>query len=260
MSLTEKQIKYGFNYYFAEEANRVKSVVELNEFNGERKLSVNCTQLDYWIQKNGKKDKDKKRILLEWCNFLKENPNAFDELYFGARMPKELFEAVCHQKQLKRLEIKWGVYDDLESIAKLTEMEFLHIGSGSAVQSIEPLTQLKNLKGLQVENFQKISNYESFSKLKSLESLFIDGDRTSPKNIRIESIDFLRKIPQLKCYRMLATILVNKDYSPILELNNLEYLAIRGRREVKKMYEDFAKLPKLKWGWGWREKEINLKS
>jgi len=254
MSLTERQIEYGFNYYFPDETNKIKSVVELNEFDGERKLSINCTQLDYWIEKNGKKAKDKKRILAEWCGFLKENPNAFNELYFGTRMPQELFEAVCHQKGLKRLEIKWGVYDNLESITKLTEIEFLDIGSGSAVQSIEPLTELKKLKGLQVENFQKISNYDAFSKLISLESLFIDGDRTSPKTIRIESIDFLRRMPQLKCYRMLATILVNKDYSPILELNNLEYLAIRGRREVKKMYSDFAKLPKLKWGWGWKEK------
>ncbi|TPN86308.1 leucine-rich repeat domain-containing protein [Aquimarina algicola] len=257
MSLTEKQIQYGFNYFFPDESNKIKSVVELKEFDGERKLSINCTQLDYWIEKNGKKPEEKQRILTEWCNFLRENPNTFEELYFGTRMPQELFDAVCHQKELKRLEIKWGSYEDLASIRKLTEIEFLDIGSGSAVQSIEPLTALKKLKGLQVENFQKIQDYDAFSKLTSLESLFIDGDRTSPRNIRIESIDFLRKMPQLKCYRMLATILVNKDYSPILELKNLEYLAIRGRREVKKMYDDFAKLPKLKWGWGWKEKEMN---
>ena len=43
--LTEKQIKYGFDYYHKDE-KRIKSVVEVSEYDGEDKLIINCTQLD----------------------------------------------------------------------------------------------------------------------------------------------------------------------------------------------------------------------
>ena len=62
--LTEKQIKYGFDYYHKDDA-RPKSVVEVSEYDGEDKLIINCTQLD-----EGYSAKDKKRIWLEWCDFL----------------------------------------------------------------------------------------------------------------------------------------------------------------------------------------------
>ena len=42
-------------------------------------------------------------ILSEWCRFLTENPHGFTSLSFGTRMPQELFNAVCEQKDLKRL-------------------------------------------------------------------------------------------------------------------------------------------------------------
>lgn len=42
--LTEKQIKYGFDYYHKDDA-RPKSVVEVSEYDGEDKLIINCHQL-----------------------------------------------------------------------------------------------------------------------------------------------------------------------------------------------------------------------
>ena len=79
--LTEKQIKYGFDYYHKDDA-RPKSVVEVSEYDGEDKLIINCTQLD-----GDYSAKDKKRIWMEWCSFLLENPDTFTELMFCTRMP-----------------------------------------------------------------------------------------------------------------------------------------------------------------------------
>lgn len=254
MNLTKKQIEYGFNYFFKDE-ERVHSIVELSEYNKEKELSIECTQLGYWLEKNGKKQKDAKQILDDWCDFLSNNPSVFEKLIFPTKVPQKLFDAICSQKNLKRLEIKWGGYSDLSRIENLTKLEFLDIGSGASVECIKPLLKLKKLKAVQVENFQKISDYSGFAELNNLESLFIDGDRTSPRNIKIDSIQFLKQMPQLKCYRMLATILKSKDYTPILELKNLEYLAIRRRREVIKLDDEFAKMQKLKYGWGWKPRE-----
>ena len=114
--LTEKQIKYGFDYYHKDDA-RPKSVVEVSEYDGEDKLIINCTQLD-----EGYSAKDKKRIWLEWCDFLVNNPDAFTELMFCTRMPQDLFDAVCAQRRLKKLHIKCGVYPDISKLESLQEL------------------------------------------------------------------------------------------------------------------------------------------
>lgn len=80
--LTEKQIKYGFNYYHNDDAHP-KSVVTVSEYTGEKELVINCTQLEDTYS-----SRDKKRILREWCEFLVENPDAFSKLVFCTRMPK----------------------------------------------------------------------------------------------------------------------------------------------------------------------------
>ena len=100
--LTEKQIKYGFNYYYKDE-EQLTSVVEVSEYDGEDKLMINCTQLD-----EDYSAKDKKIILQEWCDFLVNNSDTFTELMFCTRMPQDLFDAVCAQCRLKKLHIKWG--------------------------------------------------------------------------------------------------------------------------------------------------------
>lgn len=248
MKLNERQIEYGFDYYFKEESDKIKRVVEFAEYNGEEKLIINCTQLGDSFTPQFKTQKDKKRVVLEWCEFLHQNPTAFTELHFGTRMPQELFDAVCNQKRLKRLEIKWGAYKDLSAIENLTNIELLHIGSGASVDRIEPLSKFKNIVALSVENFQNIKNYDCLSELTTLESLSIEGDGMGPQFIKIDNIDFVRNLPQLRFFRLLTVRLQSKDYTPILALKNVEHLTLRSNREVSKLYNELIKLPKLKWG------------
>jgi Leucine-rich repeat (LRR) protein len=248
MKLNDRQIEYGFDYYFKEEDDKIKSVVELSEYNGEEKLTINCTQLGDSFTPQYKTQKDKKRVVSEWCEFLQQNHTAFTELHFCTRMPQELFDAVCSQKQLKQLDIKWGAYKDISAIENLTNIELLHIGSGSSVESIKPISKLKNIVALSVENFQKIANYDDFADLTTLESLSIVGDRMAPKFIKIDNIDFVKKMSQLRYFRLLTEQLQSKDYTPILALNNVEHLTLRSNKEVSQLYSELLKLPKLKWG------------
>ena len=39
-----------------------------------------------------------------------------------------------------------------------------------------------------------------------------------------------------------------EDYAPILGLENVEYLTVESRKEVKEIYDQLMKLPKLKYG------------
>jgi len=248
MDLTERDIQYGFDYYHKDDPDKAKAVVEVSEFAGEERLVINCTQLGDSFTPQFSSAKEKKRVLNEWCEFLIQNPGQFTELSFGTRMPQELFDAVCCQKNLVKLDIKWGVYKDLSNIEKLQNLQLLRFGSGAGVQSILPLTGLRCLIGLSIENFQKITDYSPLKKLTSLESLSVCGDGTSPQYIKIESLDFLKEMAQLRYLRILTARLQSKDYSPVLGLRNLEYLSLRSERNVKKLFAELSALPKLKWG------------
>ena len=245
--LTEKQIEYGFDYFHKDEPQK-KSVIEVSEYNGESELTINCTQLGDSFTPQYKSAKEKKRVLQEWCDFLRNNKTAFTELSFCTRMPQELFDVVCEQENLISLDVKWGVYPDISKLANLTKLRYLSLGSGAGVSSIEPISKLSSLVAISVENFQKIVDYSPFAMLKNLESLSICGDGLGPKYIQVDSLDFLIQMKQLRFFSFLMARLKSKDYTPVLSLENVEYLSLRPCKETKKLYNDIIKLPKLKYG------------
>ena len=121
----------------------------------------------------------------------------------------------------------------------MTKLEYLHLGSGVSVSNIEAISKLKNLVALSVENFQKINDYSPLIGLKNLESLSIEGDGLGPQYIHVNSLDFLTEMKQLRFFSFLTVRLKSKDYTPILNLENLEYLSLRPCRETKKLYDEF---------------------
>ncbi len=245
--MTEKEIKYGFTYCHPDEP-KIKSIIEVCDYKGESSIEIYCTQLGDSLTPKYKAQKDKKRVLNEWCAFLTTNTTLFTELYFNTRMPQELFNAVCMQKNLKKLIIKWGVYPDISLISNLGNLEYLGLGSGAGVQTIDSLSQLSNLLALCIENFQKISDYHSLAKLNKLESLSIIGNGLSPQYIHVDSLRFLEKMEQLRFFRFMTARLKDKNFKPVLALKNLEHLTLSPSKEVKCLYDELVKLPKLKYG------------
>lgn len=242
--LTQQQLKDGVKAL----CPRYKSVVETAEYAGEKELTINCTQLNGHIDPKYISEKERRRVLSEWCEFLTQNPESFTALDFGTRMPQELFNAVCCQRNLKRLYIKWGVYPDISAIADLRKLEYLHLGSGAGVLRIEPLAGLNQLVALSVENFQKIGDYSPFAALQELELLSIEGDGLSPRYIHIDSLNFLRNMKGLRAFSLMTARVASKDYSPLLELEDIEALWLSPRKEVKAIYGKLMALPKLKYG------------
>ena len=136
-------------------------------------------------------------MLDQWCEFLRSEPDTFNELNFCTKMPQELLDAVCCQRNLKSLHIKWGSYEELDALANLSHLKSLFIGSGARVKSIAPIAELTGLENLCVENFQKINDYSLFANLQNLKSLEICGDGLSPKFIHIDSLEFLCQMSKL---------------------------------------------------------------
>lgn len=247
MILSNNQIQYGFNYHHTKE-QQLRCINEVSQYKNETKLAILCTQLGGADTPQYQTAKAKKQVLQEWCEFLSNNPFTFEELVFHSRVPQVLFDAICKQKNLKKLVIKWGSYPNISNLKNLQSLEYLHLGSGSSVKNIKSITQLPKLIALSIENFQNITNYSELVSLSTLESLEISGDTLNAKPIRIESLQFLTQMPQLRYFKMLDARIENKDLTPILSLKKLEHLTLSSNKETKKMYDQLIQLPKLKYG------------
>ena len=79
-------------------------------------------------------------------------------------------------------------------------------------------------------------------------TIFNFQTRSSSKKIHVNSLDFLADMKQLRFLSLLTVKLKSKDYSPVLELINLEHLTLGSYKEVRLLYDKLIKLPKLKYG------------
>lgn len=166
-------------------------ITTVDEYDGSGEACIACTQLDGRFS-----DAESRKILREWVDFLKENPGAFHTLHFNTRVPKVLFDAACAQQNLIELRCKWGSYANLSALRNLSRLEYLYLGSGSAVQSLFPIPELKTLRVLFLGNFRKISDYSPLAQLSRLEQLVISGPTLG--TITIENLDFVRRMPNLR--------------------------------------------------------------
>jgi len=169
---------------------------ELIEHNGEDYACIACTQLHLDRNEKPYAERDKKRILKEWLDFLTTDTKIFTKLHFNSRVSQALLDAACHQENLVELRVKWGAYTNLSALTNLKNMEFLYIGSGASVQSIEPITKLQNLRALYLEGLKKISDYSPLVALENLEQLVILASIL--QRTPIDDFEFLRQMPNLR--------------------------------------------------------------
>jgi hypothetical protein len=195
--LTETQIKEG---YFSDIGgfpplnatnDRNNYTHEVKDYKGKDKLCIACTQLENC----GYSEKESKRILNEWIDFLRTNTKALKALHFNSNVPQSLFDAACCQKNLEELRFKWGAYSDLSKLENLKKLKFLYIGSGSRVKDISALSHIRTLIALYVENFKKIEDYSPLADLEKLEQLVISGPTLG--RTPMKDMEFLRKMPGL---------------------------------------------------------------
>jgi Leucine-rich repeat (LRR) protein len=216
------------------------SIVERSQYRRQRCVWIACTQLGPPY-----KTADQKRIIREWCAFFRED-SPIRELALRSRVPPELFQAVCHQRQLTRLHVKWGPIVDLAPLQGLRELEGLSLGTTS-VEDISAVAALPKLKYLQLDNLNRVSDFGALSSARRLEFLEIEGYWQGPKKSHLMNLDFAQGLRNLRALRIGYVAVRDCDVSPLLGLRKLEYLdlpsiAQRDRNRI------LAALPKLRFG------------
>ena len=56
------------------------TIIEVSQYKGQKSLMINCTQLGDSFTPQYKTAKQKRAVLDEWCDFLRSEQDAFDEL------------------------------------------------------------------------------------------------------------------------------------------------------------------------------------
>jgi len=208
--LTKQQLSdgyYGVPDSFMQIAGQVGCVYTIervSDYKGQDKLWLFCTQTNLT-------QREQKRIVNEWIEFLQTNTKAIKFLYIRSRVSQALFDAACCQENLEELHFKWGGYKDLAALKKLSnskQLKHLYIGTGASVEDISPLAEMKNLASLYVENFKKINDYSPLAALQNLEELDISGPNFG--YAPIQDLEFLRDMPNLRVFSTIATTIKRK--------------------------------------------------
>jgi len=212
MDLTQRDIEQGYWYYRPDEGFPPKSIIFPNEYDGNQRLNVICTQTDLPASRQ-------RKLVKEWCQTF-PHLESVQILWLNSKVNQELFEAVCKMKNLIGLNIKWSAIKRIDSLQKLKGLRYLNLGGSSQVESIDCLVDMKDLVWLEIDNLKKITDISPLSKLFRLRGLSLEGS-------------------------MWTTQIVD-SLAPIEQLTNLEYLSLANLKAKNKTLMPLFNLKKLK--------------
>ncbi|WP_456317526.1 hypothetical protein [Solobacterium moorei] len=209
------------------------SITELKDYTEGDTLKLYC----YGVSEEKyplKKDRD--NILKSWIDYFNNTKTNIKRLLVKGIVNQKLLEAICNQTSLEELVILQGNFSDIHCITKLKNLKALSIYASSRIKSLGPISELRNLKVLILSNFTGVTDYSPLAKLKNLKQL---GIHSSMGNvIKVDSLDFLQNLKNIKNFHTTGFRLLNRDYSPVLELEKLEFLSVNMPAYDYKIWND----------------------
>ena len=221
------------NYYNWNAKWAVNSITELKDYTGEEILKLYCYGLS---EEKYPLKKDRDSILKSWIDYFNNTKTSIKKLLVTGIVNQKLLEAICNQTSLEELVIFQGNFSDIQCIAKLKNLKALSIYASSRVKSLQPIGEIQNLEVLILSNFTGVTDYSPLGKLKNLKQL---GIHSSMGNIiKVDSFDFLKSLNNIKNLHTTGFRLLNRDYSPVLELEKLEFLSVNMPAYDYKIWND----------------------
>jgi len=250
MSLTKEQIQWGYWNWQRAQKLVPDHITYFEEYEPSETLVLNLTQLDVGSYRQNKN-------IDRWCNEL-PNLGEVKHLWFVSRVNQKMFAAACKVPNLEGLFVKWSGIKNIESLRIAKNLQHLHLGSSSQVESIEVLGELESLLTLDLQQLNKISDFSIISKLASLEGLGIDGSIWTAQ--KIDTLKPLAKLRNLKYLTLINTRLKDKSFDPLLNLTELVRFESSWNYPESE-FEKLKSLPKLKYGnveTSWKEVKARL--
>lgn len=209
------------------------SITELKDYTGEDILKLYCYGLS---EEKYPPKKDRDKILKGWIDYFNNTKTNIKKLLVTGIVNQNLLEAICSQTSLEELVIFQSNFSDIQSIAKLKNLKALSIYASSRVKDLTPIGEIPNLEVLILSNFTSVMDYSPLENLKNLKQL---GIHSSMGNvIKVASFDFLKSLKNIKNLHTTGFRLLNGDYSPVLELEKLEFLSVNMPAYDYKVWND----------------------
>jgi hypothetical protein len=168
--------------------NSVESVPVLTtvaEYAGQPAIRVAATQLGPRYSSS-----DAKRIVAEWVEFFASVPSPIQDLGLVSRTPNRLFEALAGQRQLQRLSVKWGDFEDLSPLSELRNLSYLRLAGASKVRDLRPLAELSAVAELELESLRHAHDLRPIGAMSGVTSLGIAVAVWSLRIAHVDSISF----------------------------------------------------------------------
>ncbi len=145
--------------------------------------------------------------------------------------------------EFESLYIKWSAIKKLDAIEKGVSLRYLHIGSSTGVESIEPLRSLTSLKWLGLESVTRVDSLDPLCDLVNLYGLTVEGSLWTK-----QVVETLAPVGNLHHLRYLSIInLQSRDrtLSPLFALTQLEVFHAASWWSQSEVAELFRRNPKL---------------
>jgi hypothetical protein len=214
-----------------------KSLLATQDYKGEERV-----QLSWDL--GAITEKEKKQTIKAWCKALPEL-KAIRWLSVWSLVTQPLLDAVGAMSPLECLRFKWTNVKALDGISKQTELKYLHIGSSTKVQSIEPLAALSKLRLLELENFKLIDDFSPLLSLKRLESLVVNGSMWTRQDVG--PLDAFAKMTWLKSLAIDTAHV--ESLRPLANLKQLQTLDMGGKLPLQEYAWLSTKLPNTECRW-----------
>jgi hypothetical protein len=235
---TAPSLEFGHWHLFEKQDEPWAPITTVDQYRGEEHLHFACTQLD-------RPAKEQNRIVDQWCQLFMNEELPAKKIWLHSRISQKIFDALCCQSHLEGLWIKWGVYPNIQGLAKLPGLKYLHLGGGASIEDISAVAGLKELVTFEADKLYQITDYDLLAQLPKLEDLSIEGDPyASLKKVTIRSLGFLEQLPQLIRLNLTMTTIADHSYLPILNVPSLKHLSLPNDKDLKKdlhLFERFFK-------------------
>lgn len=232
--------RHGFWRIFIDEHEagdpQPKYLERVEDYHGQKSFTLACTQrLDCTAAEQTKS-------VNAWCELFRNEQLAIDKLWVTTRISQTILDAICCQKELNGLWIKWGVYNDISGLANISNLEYLHLGGGASLENIDVLSKLTKLKAFESYKLLSIHDYSLLAGLPNLIDLEISGDPfSSMQRVILHSLGFLRDMPGLVRLSLCMTRIEDHSYAPIADLPNLRFLDLPRDKDLDKDMDKFKR-------------------
>jgi len=164
---------------------------------------------------------------------------------FSSKVSQELFEAACQAPNLEALSIKWSSITQLNEVRRANKLHAFFLGSSPAISDLQPLSSLKNMRHLFIQNVSGPVDLEFLKKLTTMVEFGLSAGRG--RRIEVTTLEPIASLTQIEMLWLVRVKIAHGGLGPLYSLPKLKSLRSTFRRNSKAFRELCVEVPTLRY-------------